>query len=61
MSTRASSGGTRLDSIDRAQPFGAPPAMILSSDCNVYLRWTFYSDAVHACSSQGVRPFLLTD
>jgi TonB family protein len=50
-----------LDSIDRAQPFGAPPPAFLSPDCNAYLRWTFHRNEVIACATQGTRPFLLNE
>ena len=49
-----------IDAVNRAQPFGPPPAPILSADGNVYLHWEFHRDEVSACSTMNARPFLLT-
>jgi hypothetical protein len=48
-----------LDSVQRASPFGKPPAAIVSSDGNVYLHWEFHRDPNLACSTWGARPFML--
>jgi TonB family protein len=48
-----------LEAIDRAQPFGATPAVIQAPDGQVYLQWIFYRDRRCGCSSTGARPFLL--
>jgi TonB family protein len=48
-----------LDSVDRAQPFGATPASIRSPDGLFYMHWEFHRDEIYACSTMGVRPFLL--
>jgi hypothetical protein len=48
-----------LDSVQRASPFGKPPAAIVSTDGNVYLHWEFHRDPYFACSNRNARPFLL--
>jgi len=48
-----------LDSVDRAQPFGPAPDGIVSPDGFVYLAWEFHRNEVYACSTMGVRPYLL--
>ena len=48
-----------LDSVNRAQPFGAAPSAIVSPDGNVYLHWEFHRDEVFACSTMHARPFML--
>ncbi|HVY26287.1 MAG TPA: hypothetical protein VHB79_07025 [Polyangiaceae bacterium] len=47
-----------LAAVDRASPFGPPPAEILSPDGNVYLYWEFRRDAM-ACSPLYAHPFIL--
>jgi TonB family protein len=49
-----------LDSVDRAQPFDPAPDAIVSADGSVYVRWEFHRNEVFACSTMGVRPFLLS-
>jgi hypothetical protein len=48
-----------LASIDRAAPFGPPPAAIVSPDGNVYLHWEFYRNPDFACSTYFAHPFML--
>ncbi len=48
-----------LAAFGKAQPFGAPPDAILSSDGEVYLQWELRRDEVFACSTMNARPFLL--
>lgn len=48
-----------LESVSRAQPFGAPPKEIISPDGNVYLHWEFYRNPDYACSTYFARPFML--
>jgi TonB C terminal len=48
-----------LDSVQRASPFGKPPAAIVSPDGNVYFHWEFHRDPVYACSTSNARPFML--
>ncbi|HSC89840.1 MAG TPA: hypothetical protein VLC09_21335, partial [Polyangiaceae bacterium] len=48
-----------LDSVERAGPYGTPPAAILSSDGNVYLHWEFHRRPELACSTYFARPFIL--
>jgi hypothetical protein len=48
-----------LESIYRAQPFGAPPREIVSPDGNVYLHWEFHRLPYYACSTYFARPFIL--
>jgi|GEM_PF-293461 len=48
-----------LDSLSRAQPFGAAPSAIVSPDGNVYLHWEFHRNEVFACSTMHARPFML--
>lgn len=50
-----------LEAIDRAQPFGAAPDVIASSDGNIYLHWEFHRDPVDACSTRNAKPFLVKD
>lgn len=47
-----------LDAVERAGPFGTPPAEIVSPDGNVYLHWEFRRDAM-ACSTLFAHPFIL--
>lgn len=47
-----------LESVSRAQPFGAPPPEIVSPDGNVYLHWEFHRDA-QACGTMNAHPFIL--
>jgi hypothetical protein len=44
-----------------AAPFGAPPAIIVSPDGNVYIHWEFHRDPFYACTSRFARPYLLKD
>lgn len=48
-----------LASVDRAAPFGPPPAAIVSPDGNVYLHWEFYRNPDYACSTYFAHPFIL--
>ncbi|HMA91579.1 MAG TPA: TonB C-terminal domain-containing protein, partial [Polyangiaceae bacterium] len=48
-----------LASVDRAAPFGPPPAAIVSPDGNVYLHWEFYRNPDFACSTYFAHPFIL--
>jgi hypothetical protein len=48
-----------LDSVDRAQPFGRVPANLQSPDGLLYLHWSFSRNEFYACSTLGVRVFLL--
>ncbi len=48
-----------LESMQRASPFGKPPAAIVSPDGNVYLHWEFHRNPVVACSTINARPFML--
>jgi TonB family protein len=48
-----------LDSVDRAQPFGPAPDVIVSPDGFVYMAWEFHRNEVNACSTMGARPYLL--
>jgi hypothetical protein len=48
-----------LDAVQRASPFGKPPAAIVSTDGNVYLHWEFHRDPVMACSNRNARPYML--
>jgi len=47
-----------LESVYRAQPFGAPPHEIVSPDGNVYLHWEFHRD-LQACGTLNAHPFML--
>jgi len=47
-----------LDSVERASPFGAPPAEILSPDGRIYIHWLFHRDIL-ACTTMNVYPFML--
>lgn len=47
-----------IAAVDRAGPFGAPPAAIVSPDGNVYLHWEFRRDGM-ACSTLFAHPYLL--
>ncbi len=49
-----------LESVKRAAPFGAAPPSIASVDGQIYLRWKFHRDPIHACSAYFARPFLLS-
>jgi outer membrane biosynthesis protein TonB len=48
-----------LESVHRAQPFGAPPREIISPDGNVYFHWEFHRNREEACSTYFARPFIL--
>ncbi|HEU4403808.1 MAG TPA: TonB C-terminal domain-containing protein [Polyangiaceae bacterium] len=48
-----------LESMQRASPFGKPPAAIISPDGNVYLHWEFHRNPIVACSTINARPFML--
>jgi hypothetical protein len=48
-----------LESVQRAQPFGAPPREIVSPDGNVYFHWEFWRNPFYACSTYFARPYLL--
>ena len=59
----STSGITAFDisaiaAVDRAAPFGTPPAEIISPDGNVYLHWEFRRDDM-ACSTLFAHPFIL--
>jgi hypothetical protein len=47
-----------LESVYRAQPFGAPPQTIVSPDGNVYFHWEFHR-GVEACGTANAHPFML--
>ena len=47
-----------LESVYRAQPFGAPPGAIVSPDGNVYLHWEFHR-GLEACGTVNAHPYLL--
>jgi hypothetical protein len=47
-----------LESVYRAQPFGAPPHEIVSPDGNVYLHWEFHR-GLEACGTSNAHPFML--
>lgn len=48
-----------LESVMRAQPFGAPPQEIISPDGNVYFHWEFYRNPFYACSTYFAHPYIL--
>lgn len=48
-----------INAVDRAQPFGKAPDVIVSPDGNVYLHWEFHRDPFDACTTRNARPFLL--
>jgi hypothetical protein len=48
-----------LESVMRAQPFGAPPREIVSPDGNVYFHWEFYRNPFYACSTYFAHPYIL--
>lgn len=48
-----------LESVQRASPFGAPPAAIVSPDGNVYLHWEFHRNPLYACSTFFARPYII--
>jgi TonB-like protein len=48
-----------LESVQRASPFGAPPAAIVSPDGNVYLHWEFHRNPLLACSTYFARPYII--
>jgi len=48
-----------LESVMRAQPFGAPPKEIVSPDGNVYFHWEFYRNPYYACSTYFAHPYIL--
>jgi hypothetical protein len=57
------SGLTRFDvsalsAVERAAPFGTPPAEIVSPDGNVYLHWDFRRDEMR-CSTLYAYPYIL--
>lgn len=47
-----------LESVYRAQPFGAPPEAIVSPDGNVYFHWEFHR-GLEACGTANAHPFML--
>jgi TonB family protein len=47
-----------LDAIDRAAPFGKPPAAIISYNGKVYLHWEFHRDDWR-CSTANAAPYIL--
>jgi hypothetical protein len=47
-----------IAAVERAAPFGTPPAEIVSPDGNVYLHWEFRRDGM-ACSTLFAHPFML--
>jgi hypothetical protein len=47
-----------IAAVERAAPFGTPPAEIVSPDGNVYLHWEFRRDGM-ACSTLFAHPFIL--
>ncbi len=47
-----------IESVDRAAPFGVPPAEIVSPDGNVYLHWEFHRGQM-ACSTFNAHPYIL--
>lgn len=49
-----------LDSVDRAQPFGPAPDVIVSDDGLLYLQWEFQRNEIYACSTMDARPYVLT-
>ena len=48
-----------LEAVNKASPFGKPPAEIVSPDGNVYVHWEFYRDPNYACSTYFARPIIL--
>lgn len=48
-----------LESVHKAQPFGAPPKEIVSPDGNVYFHWEFYRNPQFACSTYFAHPYIL--
>ena len=48
-----------LSSVNRAQPFGKAPDVIVSSDGNVHLHWEFHRDPQDGCSLRNAFPYLL--
>jgi TonB-like protein len=48
-----------INAVDRSQPFGKAPDIIVSPDGNVYLHWEFHRDPFDACTTRNARPFLL--
>lgn len=48
-----------LSSVNRAQPFGKAPDIIVSPDARVYLRWELHRDRDDPCSTRNAHPFLL--
>jgi hypothetical protein len=50
---------TVLNTLDRAQPFGQAPDVIVSPGGNVYVHWEFHRDPIDGCSTRNMRPFLL--
>jgi TonB family protein len=47
-----------LESVQRAQPFGAPPRDIVSPDGFVYFHWEFHRGP-EACGTWNAHPFIL--
>jgi hypothetical protein len=47
-----------INAVERAAPFGTPPAEIVSPDGNVYLHWEFRRDGM-ACSTLYAHPYIL--
>jgi hypothetical protein len=48
-----------LSSVNRAQPFGKAPDVIVSPDGKVYLHWEFHRDRNDACTTRNAFPFML--
>lgn len=48
-----------LEAVNRAAPFGTPPASIVSPDGNVYLHWEFHRNPLYACSTYFARPYII--
>ena len=58
-SGRAAMDVLALEAVDRAAPFGAPPASVASTDGNAYVQWELHRDGVSGCSTMNARPFIL--
>jgi len=48
-----------LDSVQRSSPFGKAPAVIVSTDGQVYLHWEFHRHPFYACSTMNAHPYML--
>lgn len=48
-----------LDAVEKAAPYGPPPASIVSYDGNVYLHWEFHREPIYACSTYNAHPYIL--